>query len=174
MTPEKLCLEKMTNMKVVTKYTYPKTGTRNNRIYPPEVLEAAFSSWPFSEFCEDSIIEVKTEADEVIGLATAQLENGYTVTVEAEIDRSEYINLIKEVGASYVGFILAGYGKLEFKDDKYIVSDLSFDRVALVRNSAVDYTTEILDESTQGPVGYNPWILDDFGYNKHFRTELIE
>ena len=161
-------------LKVCTKYTYPESGTRNGRVYTPEALEEAFSSWPFNEFCAESIIEVKTETGELMGLATARLENENTVIIEAEIDRPEYIKLIKEAGADSVGFTLAGYGDVEFKDGKYIVSDIGFDRALLVQDSAVDYTTEILDDSRPGTVGYNPWLLDDFGYNERLRTKLIE
>ena len=165
-------------LKVCTKYTYPKSGTRAGRIYSPEVLKEAFSECFFKEQCDRHFIPVKDSADEFLGYATAKLENGNTVIVEANIwSISPYFEILKEMEDSSVGFILAGYGDVELREDEHIVLKVDFDRALLTtKNSTVDFTTKIYRDDIIDPArpGFAPWITDDFGYNERFRTKLAE
>ena len=45
-------------MRVTTTYKYPAGGTRNGRIYPPEVLKKAFEEPQFNELCITKSIPV--------------------------------------------------------------------------------------------------------------------
>ena len=165
-------------LKVCTKYTYPEGGTRAGRIYSPEVLKKSFNEYFFKEQCDRHFIPVKDSADEFLGYATARLENDNTVLVEANIwSISPYFNILKAMEDDSVGFILAGYGDVEYREAAHIVLKADFDRVLLTtKNSNVDFTTKIYrdDIIDHARPGFAPWITDDFGYNDHFRTKLIE
>jgi hypothetical protein len=162
-------------LKVCTKYTYPESGTRNNRVYPQEVLEKAFEEYLFKKCCEQSFIPVKTADDEFLGYATAKLENGNTITIEADIWSGPYFDILKEMEDDSMGFILAGVGHTEIRDNKHVVIDVSFDRVELTSNPAVDYTTKIYRDDIVYPDRYHfaPWITDDFGYRRTLE-QLVE
>ena len=162
-------------LKVCTKYTYPETGTRNNRVYPPETLEEAFNEYLFKKCCERTFIPVKTVDDEFLGYATARLENGNTITIEANIWDGPYFDILKTLEDDSVGFLLAGAGHTELREGKHVVTDVSFDRVELTNNPAVEYTTKIYRDDIVYPDHYHfaPWITDDFGYRKTLE-QLIE
>jgi hypothetical protein len=166
----------MAILKVCTKYTYPEAGTRNGRVYSPEVLEEAFNDDFFKEQCTRGFIPVKTDEDDFLGYATARLESGNTVIVEAAIRDSTYINILKELEDNSVGFILAGYGDVEYRDGKCFIVKVDFDSVVLTSCPAVSYTTKIYRDDITYPSRYSiaPWITDDFGYNERFRTKLVE
>ena len=162
-------------LKVYTKYTYPEEGTRNNRVYSVDVLEKAFDEYLFKKCCECSFIPVKTVDDEFIGYATARLENGNTVIIEADIWGGPYFDILKALEDDSVGFLLAGVGHTEFKDGKHVVKDVSFDRVELTKHPAVGYTTKIYRDDIvyNCRYGFAPWITDDFGYRKTLE-QLVE
>ena len=162
-------------LKVCTKYTYPESGTKNNRVYPPKVLEEAFNEYLFKECRECSFIPVKTADGEFLGYATAQLENGNTITIEADIWDGPYFDILKMLEDDSVGFLLAGVGHTEFQDGKHIVTDVSFDRVELTSKPAVEYTTKIYRDDIVYLDRYHfaPWITDDFGYRRTLE-QLIE
>lgn len=162
-------------LKVYTKYTYPESGTANGRVYSQEVLEKAFDEYIFKMSRERSFIPVKTAEDEFLGYATARLESGCTVVIEAEIWPGAYFDILKEMEDDSVGFILAGVGHTEFKDDKHIVLDVSFDRVEPISVPAVKYTTKIYRDAIVdiGNPAFAPWFVDDFGYRRTLE-QLIE
>ena len=110
-------------LKVCTKYTYPESGTRNNRVYTPEVLEEAFNKYLFKKCCERSFIPVKSVDDEFLGYATARLENGNTITIEADIWDGPYFDLLKELEDNSIGFLLAGAGHTELQEGKHVVTE---------------------------------------------------
>ena len=165
-------------LKVCTKYTYPESGTRNGRVYTQEVLEKAFNEYIFKEACDRRFISVRDETtgeSDFLGYATARLENDTTVIIEAEIDNSNYIEMLKELEDNSIGLILAGVGHTEYRDGKQLVTDVSFDRVELTRHPAVDYTTKIDRDNIFEPEHYRlcPWLVDDFGYRRTLE-QLIE
>ena len=131
-------------MKIICKYTYPETGTRNGRVYSREVLEKAFNDPVFKEYNESKAIQVKSEYDDFIGLASAQLD-GNTVTVEADIINTTYTEVFK-VAPENISFTLAGRGNTVHKDDVAIVTDFTIDSVLVSSNVAVDCQTEICVE----------------------------
>lgn len=163
-------------LKICTKYSYPERGTKNGRIYPPDVLKEAFSSWFFKEQCDRHFIPVRDEADEFLGYATARLESENTVIVEVDVYPGPYIDILKELEDDSFGFILAGHGEVDHQEDKDVVLKADFDRVILTKNPAVDFTTKIDRDNIINQDRYRiaPWITDDFGYNDRFRTKLIE
>ena len=130
-------------MKITCKYAYPETGTRNGRVYSREVLEKAFNDPVFKEYNESKAIPVKSEYDDFIGLASAQLA-GDTVTVAAEIVNTTYTEAFK-VAPENISFTLAGHGNTVYKDedDVAIVTDFTIDSVLVSSNAAVDCQTKI-------------------------------
>lgn len=137
-------------MKVTTKYKYPKTGTRNNRLYPAEVLKKAFDKPLFKELCVNkSIPVVEYEHNELIGFATAYLEDDNVTTVDASIFNPTYINILKEFKdvKDNIGFTLAGSGYTEKRDGMTVITDMTFDRAILfVNDLAVDCQTKFYME----------------------------
>ena len=131
-------------MKITCKYTYPETGTRNGRVYSREVLEKAFNDPVFKEYNESKAIQVKSEYDDFIGLASAQLE-GDTVTIEADIINTTYTEAFK-VAPENISFTLAGHGNTVHKDDVAIVTDFTINSVLVSSNAAVDCQTKICVE----------------------------
>ena len=162
-------------LKVRTRYTYLKSGTRNNRVYTPEVLEEAFNKYLFKKCCERNFIPVKTADDEFLGYATARLEHGNTITIEADIWGGPYFDILKTLEDDSVGFILAGAGHTELQEGKHVVTDVSFDRVELTPHPAVEYATKIYRDDIVYPGRYHfaPWITDDFGYSRTLE-QLVE
>jgi hypothetical protein len=133
-------------MKVITKYVYPSEGTRNGRVYPADVLEKAFSEPAFKELCTTKAIPVKSEYHDLIGYATANLEDDRVVTVDAEVFDPTYIKAIREAGDS-IGFTLAGTGAVEYKDGgPGIVTEFNVDCAMLYSRPAVDCITKIYKE----------------------------
>jgi hypothetical protein len=130
-------------LKVQIKYTYPEKGTRNGRVYSREVLEKAFSDPAFIEYNENKAIPVKSEDNDFIGLATTKLDNGTTVTIDAEIFSHAYIEALKADDKN-IGFTLAGYGNTIHKDGVDTVTDFTIDSVLLCRHSAVDCQTKFV------------------------------
>ena len=132
-------------MRVTTTYKYPAGGTRNGRIYSPEVLKKAFEEPRFKELClTKSIPVVEYEHDQVIGFATASLEDGNVTTVDASIFDPVYISILKEISKPIdFGFTLAGTGEFDVHEDKTIITNVTFDKAYLFKKDlAVDcYTT---------------------------------
>lgn len=132
-------------MRVTTTYKYPAGGTRNGRVYPPEVLKKAFEDPRFKELCiTKSIPVVEYEHDQVIGFATASLEDGNVTTVDANIFDPVYIDILKEISKPIdFGFTLAGTGEFDVQEDKTIITNVTFDKAYLFKKDlAVDcYTT---------------------------------
>ena len=132
-------------MRVTTTYKYPAGGTRNGRVYPPEVLKKAFEEPRFKELCvTKSIPVVEYEQDQVIGFATASLEDGNVTTVDASIFDPVYIGILKEISKPIdFGFTLAGTGEFDVHEDKTIITNVTFDKAYLFKKDlAVDcYTT---------------------------------
>lgn len=132
-------------MRVTTTYKYPAGGTRNGRVYPPEVLKKAFEEPRFKELCiTKSIPVVEYEHDEIIGFATASLEDGNVTTVDASIFDPVYIGILKEISKPIdFGFTLAGTGEFDAHEDKTIITNVTFDKAYLFKKDlAVDcYTT---------------------------------
>ena len=133
-------------MKITCKYVYPETGTRNGRVYSREVLEKAFNDPMFKEYNESKAIPVKFEDDDFIGLASAQLD-GTTVTVDAEIVNTTYMEVLKTAPES-IGFTLAGHGNTICKEEDglNVVTDFTIDSVLISSRAAVDCQTEICME----------------------------
>ena len=133
-------------MKITCKYVYPETGTRNGRVYSQEVLEKAFNDPVFKEYNESKAIPVKSEYNDFIGLASAQLDDG-TVTVEADILNTTYTEAFK-VAPENISFTLAGHGNTIYKDedDVAVVTDFTIDSVLVSSNAAVDCQTRICAE----------------------------
>lgn len=125
-------------MKVQIKYIYPEHGTRNGRIYPPEVLKKAFNEPTFKERCLAKAIPVTSEDDKFIGMGTATLENDRVVNIDAEIFDSIYSKILKELKDTNLSFTLVGTGLVEYTDDKAVVTKADFTHVMLTRYPAVD------------------------------------
>lgn len=133
-------------MRVTTTYKYPAGGTRNGRVYPPEVLKKAFEEPKFKHLCDtESIPVVEYEHDQIIGFATASLEDGNVTTVDANIFDPVYAAILKELTkpATDFGFTLAGTGEYDVHDDKTFITNVTFDKAYLFKKDlAVDcYTT---------------------------------
>ena len=132
-------------MIVTIKYAYPEKGTRNGRIYSQEVLEKAFNEPAFKELCLAKALPIKDEADELIGVGTARLEDGGVVTIDAEVFSPAHITAIKVVERNF-GFTLAGYGNVVHNNGVNIVTDFTIESALLCEHSAVDCSMEILQE----------------------------
>ena len=104
-------------MRVTIKYAYPEKGTRNGRIYPPEVLEKAFNEPAFKELCNTKALPILSEDNKLIGMGMATLEDKRVVAIDGEVFDSTYIKLLKDFKDS-VAFTLAGTGVVEYTDDK--------------------------------------------------------
>ena len=133
-------------MKVSMKYAYPEKGTRNGRIYPPEVLEKAFNEPAFKERCLANAVPIKDEAGEFIGMGTARLEDGRVVTIDAEIFSLAHINALK-IADRNIGLTLAGYGNVVHRNGVNIVTDFTIDSAMLCAHTAVDCSMEIYQEA---------------------------
>lgn len=132
-------------MKISMKYAYPENGTRNGRIYPPEVLEKAFNEPVFKERCLTKSIPIKDEAGEFIGVGAAYLEDGRVVTIDAEVFSPAHINALK-VANSNIGLTLAGSGNVAHKNGVNLVTDFTIDSAMLCEHPAVDCSMEIYQE----------------------------
>lgn len=132
-------------MKVSIKYAYPEKGTRNGRIYSPEVLEKAFNESAFKELCLAKALPIKDEAGELIGIGTAYLEDGRVVAIDAEVFSPPHIKAIKAAERSF-GFTLAGYGNTVHKNGIEVVTDFTIDSAMLCAHPAVDCSMELQPE----------------------------
>jgi hypothetical protein len=134
-------------MRVTTTYKYPAGGTRNGRVYSSEVLKKAFEEPKFKHLRDtESIPVVEYEHDQVIGFATASLEDGNVTTVDASIFDPSYISAFKELSKSTdsFGFTLAGTGTADYRDDKTYITDITFDKAyVFTKDLAVDCHTTI-------------------------------
>jgi hypothetical protein len=124
-------------MRVSMKYAYPEKGTRNGRVYPPEVLEKAFNEPAFKELCSTEALPILSEDNKFIGTGTATLEDKMVVTIDGEIFDSTYIKLLKDFKDS-VAFTLAGTGAVEYTDDKAVVTEVDFTHAMFTPCPAVD------------------------------------
>lgn len=132
-------------MRVTIKYAYPEKGTRNGRLYSPEVLEKAFNEPAFKECCVANTVPLKDEAGELIGMGTAYLEDGRVVTIDAEVFSPPHIKAIKAAERSF-GFTLAGYGNTVHKNGMEVVTDFTIDSAMLCAHPAVDCSIELQSE----------------------------
>ena len=133
-------------MKVNIKYAYPESGTRNGRIYSQEVLEKAFNEPAFKELCLATALPIKDEADELIGVGTARLEDGRVVTIDAEVFSPAHIKAIKVAERSF-GFTLAGYGNVVHNNGVNVVTDFTIESALLCEHPAVDCSMELYQEN---------------------------
>lgn len=137
-------------MRVTTTYKYPAGGTRNGRVYSPDVLKKAFTEPKFKHLCDTkSIPVVEYERDQVIGFATASLEDGNVTTIDASIFDPSYISAFKELSKSTdsFGFTLAGTGTTDCVEDKTYITDVTFDKAyVFTKDLAVDCHTRIYRE----------------------------
>ncbi len=124
-------------MKVSMKYAYPEKGTRNGRVYPPEVLEKAFNEPAFKERCLANVVPVTSEDGKLIGMGTASLEDLRVVKVDAEIFDPVHIKILKDFNDKAV-FTLAGTGAVEYTDDKAVVTEVKFTHAMFTPYPAVD------------------------------------
>ncbi len=124
-------------MKVYMKYAYPEQGTRNGRVYPPEVLEKAFNEPAFKEACMNTELPIVSEDNQFIGMGTARLEDGRVVTIDGDISHPTYIKLLREC-EDKVAFTLYGTGEVEYTDDKMVVTEAKFISAMFTPNPAVD------------------------------------
>lgn len=132
-------------MRVTIQYTYPEKGTRNGRIYPPEVLEKAFNKPAFKECCAANAVPIKDGAGELIGMCTAYLNDGRVVTIDAEVFSTPHIKALKAADCNF-GFTLAGYGNTEYEPGIEVVTDFTIDSVLLCEHPAVDCSMELYQE----------------------------
>mgnify|MGYP003292381583 CR=1 FL=1 len=132
-------------MRVTIKYAYPEQGTRNGRIYSPEVLEKAFNESVFKERCAANTVPLKDEAGELIGMGTAYLEDGRVVTIDAEVFSPPHIKAIKAAERSF-GFTLAGYGNVVHDNGVNIVTDFTIESALLCEHPAVDCSMKLDQE----------------------------
>ena len=124
-------------MHVHIKYTYSEKGTRNGRIYPPEVLEKAFNAPAFKELCNNKALPIFSEDSKFISVGTATLEDKRVVAIDGEVFDPTYIKLLEDFKES-IAFTLAGTGEVEYKDDKAIVTEVSFTHAVFSPCPAVD------------------------------------
>lgn len=124
-------------MKVSMKYAYPEKGTRNGRIYPPEVLEQAFNEPAFKELCNTKALPILSEDNKLIGMGTATLEDKRVVAIDGEVFDSTYIKLLKDFKDS-VAFTLAGTGVVEYTDDNAVVAEVDFTHAIFTPYPTVD------------------------------------
>lgn len=129
-------------MRVTIKYAYPESGTRNGRVYSQGVLEKAFNEPAFRELCLAKALPVKDEADELIGMGTACLEDGRIVTIDAEVFSPAHIKAIKVAERNF-GFTLAGYGNVVHNNGVNVVTDFTIDSALLCEHPAVDCSMEL-------------------------------
>lgn len=132
-------------MRVTIQYAYPEKGTRNGRVYPPEVLEKAFNKPAFKERCIANAVPLKDKAGEIIGMGTAYLNDGRVVTIDAEVFSTPRIKALKAADCNF-GFALAGYGNTEYKPGIEVVTDFTIDSVLLCERPAVDCSIELQSE----------------------------
>ena len=133
-------------MKVHMKYAYPEQGTRNKRIYPPNVLEKAFNESAFKEACENATLPIVSEDNHWIGTGTAKLEDGRVVTIDGEISHPTYIKLLSDY-KDKASFTLYGTGTVEYTDDKAVVTEVKFTSAMFTPNPAVDvYAKEFCED----------------------------
>ena len=132
-------------MRVTIKYAYPEKGTRNGRIYSQEVLEKAFNEPAFRELCLAKALPIKDEADELIGVGTAHLEDGRIVTIDAEVFSPAHIKAIKVAERNF-GFTLAGYGNVVHNNGVNVVTDFTIESALLCKHPAVDCSMELYQE----------------------------
>lgn len=137
-------------MRVTTTYKYPENGTRNGRVYSPEVLKKAFEEPSFRLRCiTKSIPVIDYDDNKTIGFATAYLEDGTVVTVDASVYDPTYIAAFKELSKSTdsFGFTLAGSGLTDCRDGKTYITDVTFDKAyVFTKDLAVDCHTIIYKE----------------------------
>ena len=119
------------------KYAYSEKGTRNGRIYPPEVLEKAFNEPAFKELCDTKALPILSEDNKLIGMGTATLEDKRVVAIDGEVFDSTYIKLLKDFKDS-VAFTLAGTGAVEYTDNKAVVTEVGFTHAMFTPYPAVD------------------------------------
>ena len=124
-------------MKVSMKYAYPEKGTRNGRIYPPEVLEKAFNEPAFKELCSTKALPILSEDNKLIGIGMATLEDKRVVAIDGEVFDSTYTKLLKDFKDS-VAFTLVGTGSVEYTDDKAVVTEANFTHAMFTPCPAVD------------------------------------
>ena len=124
-------------MKVRMKYAYQEQGTRNGRVYPPEVLEKAFNEPAFKELCSTKALPILSEDNKLIGMGTAILEDKRVVSIDGEVFDSTYTKLLKDFKDS-VAFTLAGTGSVEYTDDKAVVTEVDFTHAMFTRCPAVN------------------------------------
>lgn len=129
-------------MRVTIQYAYPEKGTRNGRVYSPEVLEKAFNEPAFKERCIANAVPLKDKAGEIIGMGTAYLNDGRVVTIDAEVFSTPHIKALKAAERSF-GFTLAGYGNTEYEPGIEVVTDFTIDSVLLCVHPAVDCFIEL-------------------------------
>ncbi len=132
-------------MQVHMKYAYPEQGTRNGRVYPPDVLEKAFSEPAFKEACMNNTLPIVSEDEKLIGMGTATLEDLRVVEVRGDIFDPTYIKLLKDFKDSVV-FTLAGTGAVEYTDDKAVVTEVDFTHAMFTPCPAVDVCSMELKE----------------------------
>ena len=137
-------------MRVTTRYKYPESGTRNGRVYSPEVLKKAFAEPRFKELCDTNTIPViDYEQGRIIGFATASLEDDIVTTVDANIFDPTYTAAFKKLSKSTnsFGFTLAGSGLTDRREGKTYVTNVTFDRAYIfTKGLAVDCQTIIHKE----------------------------
>ena len=133
-------------MKITCKYTYPENGTRNKRIYSPEVLEKAFNEPAFKEACMNAWLPIVSEDNHWIGIGTAKLEDGRVVTIDGEISHPTYVKLLSDY-KDKASFTLYGTGAVEYTDDKAVVTEVKFISAMFTPNPTVDiYDKEFCED----------------------------
>lgn len=133
-------------MKITCKYKYPENGTRNKRIYSPEVLEKAFNEPAFKEACMNAELPIVSEDNHWIGIGTAKLEDGRVVIIDGEISHPTYVKLLSDY-KDKASFTLYGTGAVEYTDDKAVVTEVKFVSAMFTPNPAVDvYDKEFCED----------------------------
>ena len=133
-------------MKVTMKYAYPERGNRNGRVYPPEVLEKAFSAPAFKEACINKALPILSEDDKLIGMGTAVLEDYRVISIDGNIFDPTYAKLLKDFKDN-VAFTLAGTGAVEYTDDKSVVTEVNFTHAMFTSYPTVDvYDKEFCED----------------------------
>ena len=132
-------------LKVCMKYKYPENGTKNGRVYSPEVLAKAFSEPAFKEACLNKALPIVSEDEKLIGMGTAELEDYRVVNVNGTIFDTTYIKLLKDFKNSAT-LTLVGHGAVEYTDDKAVVSEVNFTHAMVTPHPAVDVCSMELSE----------------------------
>lgn len=134
-------------MKLTTKYTYPAEGTANKRVYTKEALRKAFDDPDFKERCESYSIPVLTEGARAVGWATANVDENFEVTVEAEIYDKMLADILTKVyeTTGCPAAILGGRGEIEYDPDTdmNIVTKFIPENVLLCSRPALKHETTI-------------------------------